>query len=1213
MNLNNNYYQNLNDEEDDETLIINEDLFEQKEPDITDEDQIIIQNEYKEDDYSFNSNKSENKKSSKKKEEKITNLRIKNFNNNDQNIIINNISNENNIIIHNSNINNDNLNIIKYQLNNNNTERPVNISSFDIGKEKNKNFKYIKKIVGGNSKINKKNLKQIIPNMPNGSQIITNRIQNKNIDKKDINNNNYKNNYSVIIKKYKYNNLLTNDSESKNGHTKFSNNNIMTNLDNKIVYNNINKNKNISNIKKKGKNATKKNTNYSIKEKNNYNNNNNIKNTIQNNKSKNKRNIIKKNEYNNNVNNSNIKTKKYNHNKSQSQYIYNSVNKKKFKNIYLDYQSKNNSINMDKDKLSWASSEERTPNSFSIQRKKKYEYDGENIKIVLINKMNNQIEEEIKGKQKLYLNQNNNIYFLGFCDLLFELGFIHIKETEIVDISKIEEHIKDLYTQPFTNRDLLSEKFLFNEQILLITAWKTILNNFHLVKEFSILPTENEEITLDDFKLFIFIVTGLFIGYKENIFLNEESKVDKTNIKLDKKNIINSNSINNLKNYNLIPKGKYSNGKIEKNLLGNSNRFNIDKSYKFSHSHNNSPSPKRKKYFFIKNNPIDNYNNENILKKILENKNKSDFNYKNILKIKNNYKYFDEIRKIYNLYKKYLKNLNKKINIEKEYTFYPKTNKNNNKLLNKIPPSMNFLERSALIKNINEQKIKKLEIERSNELLKECTFEPCLSINKKINIDPCEISDRLYYNNLNRKITDPELRKPIHIKNNINIKTNNKKKDENYGNSKIFYKPKIKSFGLKNYNFNNIKIKNRNNSINKNNNFSNNNIIGNTSKPYINTSYKKSYTNNNISKDEELLFSPDINKKFNRAMFSHSPLTNDKLLNKRLNCLRDVHFKKFVDNYEKNNREILSNSIKKNKKILNEIIKEKKGYMKLDIEKKTNKDTFDNFINYNNNNYILLNEPLFFVEIKIKDKIKIIEFYPEDKPEDIVYYFCLQNSLGEASYKKILKIIKDKLEEIKNGIFNENIDDDGENYEIKEKINNNKEVQQKDNEKNNIDNKKNINENNKNLKEDNINIKNDIDKEEINEINKHNDDENIMNEEENNINKNINNNIDCYNDNKNININQENNIINNINSDKNNIDNNDNKNNITNNKNYNINKEVVNVISNNNSNILDNNDNKNNINIENNILNNLNKEIQNNNNNNEVKEIINEEVKKDNF
>ena len=85
--------------------------------------------------------------------------------------------------------------------------------------------------------------------MPNGSQIITNRIQNKNIDKKDINNNNYKNNYSVIIKKYKYNNLLTNDSESKNGHTKFSNNNIMTNLDNKIVYNNINKNKNNSNIK----------------------------------------------------------------------------------------------------------------------------------------------------------------------------------------------------------------------------------------------------------------------------------------------------------------------------------------------------------------------------------------------------------------------------------------------------------------------------------------------------------------------------------------------------------------------------------------------------------------------------------------------------------------------------------------------------------------------------------------------------------------------------------------------------------------------------------------------------------------------------------------------------------------------------------------------------------------------------------------------------
>ena len=142
-------------------------------------------------------------------------------------------------------------------------------------------------------------------------------------------------------------------------------------------------------------------------------------------------------------------------------------------------------------------SEDYAPNSAKSQRTKSYIRETENLKKILINKMNNQIEKIIKGKHKFFFNENNNLFFLGFCDLLFELGFLHIKETEIVDISKIEENIKNLYTQPFTNRD-----FLFNKQKLLICAWKTILNNFHLVNEFDFLPNENEEITLDDCKLF---------------------------------------------------------------------------------------------------------------------------------------------------------------------------------------------------------------------------------------------------------------------------------------------------------------------------------------------------------------------------------------------------------------------------------------------------------------------------------------------------------------------------------------------------------------------------------------------------------------------------------------------------------------------------------------------------------------------------------------
>ena len=142
-----------------------------------------------------------------------------------------------------------------------------------------------------------------------------------------------------------------------------------------------------------------------------------------------------------------------------------------------------------------------------------------------MNKINNQINRIIKGKEKMFLNENNKLFFLGFCDILFELGFLHIKETDINDISDIKNHINELHTQPYTNRALLCEDFLFTEQNLLICAWKTILNKFNLIKEFNSLPEEKEEISLDDCKLFIFIIVGLFIGYNNKCF-NEENKLN---------------------------------------------------------------------------------------------------------------------------------------------------------------------------------------------------------------------------------------------------------------------------------------------------------------------------------------------------------------------------------------------------------------------------------------------------------------------------------------------------------------------------------------------------------------------------------------------------------------------------------------------------------------------------------------------------------------
>ena len=256
----------------------------------------------------------------------------------------------------------------------------------------------------------------------------------------------------------------------------------------------------------------------------------------------------------------------------------------------------------------------------------------------------------------MYFNNNNNLFFLGFCDIMFELGFLHIKETEISDITQIDKHINDLYTQPYTNRALLSESFLYNEQHLLICAWKTILNNFRLVKEFSELPNEDEEISMDDFKLFIFIIIGIFTG-------------------------------NNIKNFH-------------------NNNWNINKSYS-----PNKLSLKKDSNGKDIRNQIQTQNNK--VQNHLFNSNINSPRENNFLKIKDFFNYFAELRKLYNLYKKDLKNINKKINIIKEFTFFPKTNKNNKQILKKFGTPLNFFERSELFKKRNAQKKAKLKLELS--------------------------------------------------------------------------------------------------------------------------------------------------------------------------------------------------------------------------------------------------------------------------------------------------------------------------------------------------------------------------------------------------------------------------------------------------------------------------------------------------------------------
>ena len=595
--------------------------------------------------------------------------------------------------------------------------------------------------------------------MMNSSNSLMNINKNNKIDKIHINNNlnksNKKENDKKIFKIWKRDDKVNdknnspkiwNDkSSNRNDYNLSSNKKIeKNNIINKIDIN-YNKYGNKSKSKNKEINYSKNNYIKKFKRKINY-------------KINTKKNIKQtKTKINESYNNSN---RNIHHNKSLSNYSFKSNSPKKInlKNI------KNNNNNKSGILM------ENSSSALSDEKKS-----SDSLKIILINKVNNQINELIQGKEKMYLNENNNLFFLGFCDLLFEIGFLHIKETEINDISQIDKHINDLYTQPFTNRDLLSENFLFNEQHLLICAWKTILNNFNLIKNFDKLPEENEEITIDDCKLFVFIVTGLFIGYN-NKYLNEKKNNSDRNNAIKNNSLSNINSSPNIKNQKKIIKNISPNAKLNKSFSKNNNNSAIKNKYQF-----------RKKNINHKNT---NSFNENILKTILENKNKSNYNYKSILKIKNYFNYFAELRKLYNLYKKDLKNMNKKIDMEKDLTFHPKTNKNNNILIERFAPSMDFFERNALIKKRNEKKKLILQRERSQRMLKECSFEPFKnnnSSNKKEQKYSMEISNRLNNNSKRKRSSNNS----SNTNSNFKLIEDKLTNSENYQNKKIIHSKNI--------------------------------------------------------------------------------------------------------------------------------------------------------------------------------------------------------------------------------------------------------------------------------------------------------------------------------------------------------------------------------------------------------------------------------------
>ena len=128
------------------------------------------------------------------------------------------------------------------------------------------------------------------------------------------------------------------------------------------------------------------------------------------------------------------------------------------------------------------------------------------------------------------------------------------------------------------------------------------------------MPQEKEEITLDDCKLFIFIITGLFIGFNKNRINNDNSSFN-----TDRKVMSKNKSLNN---FNLSSKIRKKKDSMEKNLSKDklSQSYTKNKSNGIFGSKNKFHFRKKSGNNKVNNNYSNNNLDENILKAILENR-----------------------------------------------------------------------------------------------------------------------------------------------------------------------------------------------------------------------------------------------------------------------------------------------------------------------------------------------------------------------------------------------------------------------------------------------------------------------------------------------------------------------------------------------------------------------------------------------------------------
>ena len=530
------------------------------------------------------------------------------------------------------------------------------------------------------------------------------------------------------------------------------------------------------------------------------------------------------------------------------------------------------------------------------------------MKILQINKINSEIDN-LLTRGNINTNDTNNIgiNFFLFCDLLFQLGFVGILHKKININELNEEYIKELEILPhLNNKSLITKDFILNELNLMKDAFYSIINNFKIVKNVinynidELLLNNNSMITIENFKLFIFILSDLFTG------VENDKKINSPRV-----------SINNIKTKNTNSNISSYSSKTNKSVNINSKKIN------------------------------------SLISKLVYYKKLDIFTNKDISNYKNYFKYMIDINNENKIYISYLKKEIKKEKIEESlsgpFTFIPKVNNNNDFILNSIKPNMNFEERNEITSKKKNKHKKDIQNQLEKEYNQDHPFSPKLN-----------------------------------------------------GRESIKYLKKMKE-------------KTKKEKINKNKN--NINVI------------KQNEENNKTIEINDLLtlsFKPNLNKPLKQEMFTQSPLANDKLLNEKIIKMRKTNFSNKLNNYEKNNREILRSDVKKDKHLLNYFLNNmNEGRMILGFEKQSNKDTFDIFIKQkkqideeqNKNNIAdILNSkkkyPLFVMEIKIKNENNILEVFPNDNYEKVCLNFCKKNKLGEESYNQILELIKNKINEI---------------------------------------------------------------------------------------------------------------------------------------------------------------------------------------------------------